>query len=127
MLISLYTLFDIDKNGILKSDEVAASLIVLCRGSMAAKLKFAIEIFSSTDTDTEIKIRLSEFQTLLYFIFKLSLEAGSEIMIDYPLDKLAKEAATHCFTYEKIDDLANGEVTLNQVLHWLRKSSSLGL
>ena len=48
-------------------------------------------------------------------------------MIDYPLDKLAKEAATHCFTYEKIDDLANGEVTLNQVLHWLRKSSSLGL
>ena len=61
MLISLYTLFDIDKNGILKSDEVAAALVVLCKGSMAAKLKFAIQIFSSTDTENDIKIRHSEF------------------------------------------------------------------
>lgn len=30
MLITLYRLFDIDKNGILRSDEVAASLMVLC-------------------------------------------------------------------------------------------------
>ena len=127
MLISLYTLFDIDKNGILKSDEVAAALVVLCKGSMAAKLKFAIQIFSSTDTENEIKIRHSEFQTMLYFVFKLSLEAGSEIMLDYPLDKLAKETATACFHYEGIDDIAHGEVNLNQVLHWLAKQSSLGI
>ena len=42
MLISLYSLFDIDKNGILKADEVAAALCVLCKGSMASKIKFAI-------------------------------------------------------------------------------------
>ncbi len=60
MLISLYSLFDIDKNGILKSDEVAAALVVLCKGSMASKIKFGLRIFSSTDTETEIKIRLSE-------------------------------------------------------------------
>lgn len=60
MLISLYSMFDIDKNGILKSDEVAAALVVLCKGSMASKIKFGIKIFSSTDTAEEIKIRLSE-------------------------------------------------------------------
>ena len=121
MLISLYTLFDIDKNGILKSDEVAAALVVLCKGSMASKLKFAIEIFSSVETETEIKIRFSEFQTLLYFIFKLSLEAGSEIMLDYPLDQLAKDTATACFQHEGIDDMAQGEIHLNQIMHWMNK------
>mmetsp|Transcript_14272 Transcript_14272/g.19368 ORF Transcript_14272/g.19368 Transcript_14272/m.19368 type:complete len:159 (+) Transcript_14272:453-929(+) len=127
MLISLYTLFDIDKNGILKSDEVAAALVVLCKGSMASKIKFAIQIFSSTDTEEDIKIRLSEFQTLLFFLFKLSLESGSEIMIDYPLEKLAKMTVTSCFQHEGIDDLTNGEVRLNQIMHWLNKQSSLGI
>ena len=50
-LISLYSLFDIDKNGILKSDEVAAALVVLCKGSIASKIKFGLSIFSSTDTE----------------------------------------------------------------------------
>ena len=52
MLISLYRLFDIDKNGILKSDEVAASLCILCKGTIASKIKFGIRIFSSTDTES---------------------------------------------------------------------------
>ena len=51
MLISLYSLFDIDKNGILKSDEVAAALVILCKGSIASKIKFGLRIFSSTDTE----------------------------------------------------------------------------
>ena len=86
MLLSLYSLFDIDKNGILKVDEVSAALCVLCRGSMAKKIRFGIQIFSSTDTEEEVKIRLAELQTFLHFIFKLSLESGNEIMLDYPLD-----------------------------------------
>ena len=102
-LVSLYTLFDIDKNGILKSDEVAACLVVLCKGSMAKKLKFAIQIFSSTDTAEKIQIKYGELKQMLYFIFKLSLEAGSEIMLDYPLDQLAKETATACFQHEGLD------------------------
>ena len=60
MLISLYTLFDIDKNGILKVDEVTAALCILCKGAIASKIKFGIQIFSTTDTDSEIKIRRSE-------------------------------------------------------------------
>ena len=60
MLISLYSLFDIDKNGILKTDEVTAALCILCKGSIASKIKFGIEIFSSTDTATECKIRRAE-------------------------------------------------------------------
>lgn len=109
-LVTLYRLFDIDRNGILKSDEVAAALLVLCRGSIAAKLRFGIRIFSSTDTETDIKIGWTEFQTLVYFIFKLSMESGNEIMIDYPLDKLANQVTDACFEHCGAGD--NGEVHL---------------
>ena len=126
-LITLYHLFDIDKNGILKSDEIAACLVVLCRGSMAKKIKFGLRIFSSTDTETIVQIRLNEFATFLHFIFKLSLENGSEIMLDYPLNKLAKETATACFNFSGITDLEKGQVTLNQVLNFMNKQSSLGI
>lgn len=121
MLISLYTKFDIDKNGILNSNEVAAALVVLCKGSIASKIKFGIQIFSSTDTETDIKIRLSELQTFMHFIFKLSLEAGSEIMLDYPLDKLAKEVCIAAFEFNGITDLARGEIRLNQLMTYLNK------
>lgn len=126
-LITLYHLFDIDKNGILKADEISACLVVLCRGSMAKKIKFGIRVFSSTDTETEIKIRLGEFSTFLHFIFRLSLENGNEIMLDYPLDKLAKETATACFKFNQIADLERGEVTLKQVLNFMNKQSSLDI
>ena len=126
-LITLYHLFDIDKNGILKADEISACLVVLCRGSMAKKIKFGIRVFSSTDTETEIKIRLGEFSTFLHFIFRLSLENGNEIMLDYPLDKLAKETATACFKFNQITDLERGEVTLKQVLNFMNKQSSLDI
>ena len=104
MLISLYSLFDIDKNGILKADEIAAALCVLCKGSIASKIKFGIQIFSSTDTEAEIKIRMNEFISLVHFIFKLSLEKGNEIMLDYPLDKLAREVAVACWKFNNIED-----------------------
>ena len=126
-LITLYHLFDIDKNGILKSDEISACLVVLCRGSMAKKIKFGIRVFSSTDTEQEVKIRLGEFSTFLHFIFKLSLENNNEIMLDYPLDKLAKETATAAFQFNKIEDLERGEITLNQVLNYMNKQSSLDI
>ena len=76
-LMLLYRFFDIDKNGILDVSEVAASLVILCKGSMASKIKFAIEIFSSVDTETESKILFSEFKRLIHFIFKLSLESSN--------------------------------------------------
>ena len=126
-LISLYTLFDIDKNGILKADEVAASLIVLCKGSVASKIKFAIKIFSSTNTEADIKINWKEFKTLLHYIFKLSLESSNEIMLDYPLEKLAKDVANSCFAFNEVEDLARGEVRLNQIMNYINKQSTLGI
>lgn len=127
MLITLYSLFDIDKNGILKADEIAAALVVLCKGSVASKIKFGIQIFSSTDTEREVKIRLNEFTSFLHFIFKLSLEQGNEIMLDYPLDKLAKEVAVACWKFNEIEDLERGEVHLNQVMNFMNKQSTLGI
>lgn len=127
MLISLYSLFDIDKNGILKADEVAAALCVLCKGSVASKIKYGMQIFSSTDTDTEVKIKLSEFTEFLSFIFKLSLERGNEIMLDYDLEKLAREVATACWKFNGIEDLERGEVHLNQVMNFMNKQSTLDI
>ena len=85
----MHRVFDIDKNGILDVKEVAAALVILCKGSMASKVKFGLEIFSSIETETCINIKYSEFGTFLYFIFKLSLESSTEIMLDYDLNKLA--------------------------------------
>merc|ERR1712060_200870 len=126
-LASLYTKFDIDKNGILRSDEVAAALMILCRGSIASKIKFGIKIFSSTDTATEVKIGFTEFKTLIHFIFKLALESSNEIMIDYPLDQLAKDVANACFDFNGVEDKERGEVHLNQVMNFLNKQSTLGI
>ena len=87
--MKMYRVFDIDKNGILDVKEVAAALVILCKGSMASKVKFGLSIFSSVDTPTDIKIKYTEFRALLFFVFKLSLETANEIMLDYDLNKLA--------------------------------------
>ena len=41
-LQKMYRVFDIDKNGILDVQEVAAAMVILCKGSMASKVKFGI-------------------------------------------------------------------------------------
>lgn len=46
-------------------------------------------------------------------------------MLDYPLDKLAGEVSTACWTYNKIEDIDSGECNLNQILNFMKKSSSL--
>ena len=88
-LLKMHRVFDIDKNGILDVKEVAAALVILCRGSMAKKVKFGLQVFSSVDTKNDISIKYAEFRTFLHFIFKLSLESSTEIMLDYDLSKLA--------------------------------------
>lgn len=126
-LISLYSLFDIDKNGILKTDEVTASLCILCKGSVASKIKFGMRIFSSTDTKDDLKIRRGELRNFLHFIFKLSLETGNEIMLDYPIDKLTTDVSKACFVFNGIEDLDNGEVRFDQVMKFMNKQSTLGV
>lgn len=127
MLISLYSLFDIDKNGILNANEVAAAMCVLARGAIAKKIKFGIRIFSSTDTKAEVKIRYHEFSKYLHFIFKLSLENKNEIMLDYDLETLAKEVATAAFVFNKLDPKSKDEIHLNQIMNFMNKQSSLDM
>ena len=106
------------------SRSLACSLIAaafLASDALAKKIKFGIRIFSSTDTKTEVKIRMGEFTTFLHFIFKLSLENKNEIMLDYPLDKLAKETSMAAFKHAGIEDLERGQITLNQVLTFMNK------
>lgn len=91
MLRKLYGVFDIDKNNILDVNEVAACLVVLCKGSLASKVSFGFQIFSSVDTPEDVKIKYSELRAFLYFIFRLSLETQSETLLDYDLETMAGE------------------------------------
>ena len=93
----MHRVFDIDKNGILDVKEVAAALVILCKGSVASKVKFGLQIFSSVDTEASIRIKYAEFRTFLFFIFKLSLESSTEIMLDYDLNKLADQVASGAY------------------------------
>ena len=121
-LQKMHRVFDIDKNGILDVKEVAAALVILCKGSMASKVKFGLQIFSSIDTEGCINIKYSEFRTFLHFIFKLSLESSTEIMLDYDLNKLADQVASSAYTFAGIEDKKKN-IDMNQVMQFLNKVS----
>ena len=118
----MYRVFDIDKNGILDVQEVAAAMVILCKGSVASKVKFGIEIFSSIDTEDKVIIKYSEFRSFLFFIFKLSLESSTEILLDYDLNKLSDEVATKAFEFAG-EDPKKGTIEMNQVMQFLNKVS----
>ena len=61
-LRKLYKAFDIDGNNVLDVNEVAASLVVLCKGSLASKISFGFQIFSSVDTPENVVIKYSELR-----------------------------------------------------------------
>jgi Ca2+-binding EF-hand superfamily protein len=116
-LRKLYSVFDIDKNGILDVNEVAACLVVLCKGSLASKISFGLKIFSTVDTPQEVKIKYSELREFMFFIFRLSLETQSEILLDYDLETMAGEVVASAFKYWDIDE--NGEILLAQLTKFL--------
>ena len=121
-LLKMHRVFDIDKNGILDVKEVAAALVILCRGSIGKKVKFGLQVFSSTDTKNDISIKYAEFRTFIHFIFKLSLESSNEIMLDYDLYKLAGQVATGAFDFAGIDP-EKATINMNQVMQYLSKVS----
>ena len=119
MLISLYSLFDIDKNGILKADEVAAALCVLCKGSIASKIKFGMKIFSSTDTETEVKIKMSEFTEFLKW--KKLVKQENDLKAENDEQSLVKKSAEMMVgrnpPSQQQNDLDSGEKSSESPVH----------
>ena len=54
------------------------------------------------------------------------MESGNEIIIDYPLDKMASQVATACFAFNDVN-VGKGEVNLQQVMAYLTKPSTLDI
>ena len=48
-------------------------------------------------------------------------------MLDYPLEKLAKETCEAAFKFNNIEDLERGEIHFNQVMNYINKQSTLGI
>ena len=92
----MYNFIDIDKNNFVDYKELTAALIVLCKSTMEAKLTYGIKIFSRSSDN---KINWIEFKRLLNFIYKLSLENSSQILLDYDLNTLATQVADYAFDY----------------------------
>lgn len=77
--------------------------MILCKGDVAQKLKFALRVFSSTDTEESITIDFKELRRLFNFIFRLSLETSTEILLDYDLEQLADIVAKDAFESHEVD------------------------
>jgi Ca2+-binding EF-hand superfamily protein len=92
----LYNFIDIDKNNFVDYKELSAALIVLCKASLESKLTYGIKVFSRS---VENKVKYTELKNLLHFIYKLCLETKNEILLDYDMDKLAKEVSDYAFEY----------------------------
>lgn len=59
-----------------------------------------------------ICIKLKNLRKYILCILKLALCTSSEIILDYPVEKLATATAEKCLEYCGVKDKANGRVTL---------------
>jgi hypothetical protein len=95
----------------------------LCKGDVAQKLKFALQVFSSTDTEKDITIDFKELRRLIHFVFRLSLETSTEILLDYDLEQLASIVAKDAFESNGLDIL-KGKLELKQLIRFVNKVSA---
>ena len=121
----LVKVFDTNKNGKLEYQEAVSAFCILCRGSVQAKLKYQMMAYSEVmadeshqvaegeDIDPEkVVIRLKNLRKYMLCVFKLALCSSSEIILDYPIDKLATATAEKCLEHSGISDKHKGVITL---------------
>ena len=65
-------------------------------------------------------IKYTEFRSFLFFIFKLSLETSSEILLDYDLNKLADQVAAKAYEFAGVDK-RTGHLSMGQIMQFLNK------
>ena len=86
-----------------------SAFCVLCKGSIQAKLKYLMLAYSemakdkagNTGADVDIEevepkdlvIRLKNLKKFILCVLRLALCSTAEVMLDYPLDKLAAATA----------------------------------
>lgn len=123
--------FDTNKNGKLEFQEAIAAFCVLCKGSIQSKLKYlmlgyseviqtkklkrgqtltSIDIFDVEEKDLAIKLK--NLKKFMLCVLRLALCSTPEVMLDYPIDKLAMATAEKCMEFAGVTDRKNGMVSL---------------
>lgn len=136
----LVKVFDANKNGKLEYQEAVSAFCTLCRGSVQSKLKYQMLAYSEcidsetlanaedADADpTKIVIRLKNLRKYILCVLKLALCSSSEIILDYPVEKLATATAEKCLEYCGVTDKKEGKVTLAQVAQFVATSNTMAI
>ena len=106
----LMKVFDTNKNGKLEYQEAISAFCILCPGSIQAKLKCLMLAYSevykeptgegmSEQDPRGITIRPKNLKKFMGCIFKLALCTSPELLLDYPIDKLAAQTAEKCLSW----------------------------
>lgn len=106
--------FDTNKNGKLEFNEAISAFCILCKGSVQAKLKYLmlayseaiqkkgnIDVFELDNKDLVIKSK--NIKKIMVCVLRLALCSTPEIMLDYPVDKLAAATTQKCLEYCGVD------------------------
>ena len=72
-------------------------------------------------------IRFKNLKKFMLCVLKLALESGTEIMLDFPIDKLAQATAEKCMEFAGVTDLAKGTVSLEQVTRFIDTSNPVAI
>lgn len=137
----LVKVFDTNKNGKLEYQEAVSAFCTLCRGSIQSKLKYQMLAYSecldcevvaaqddlSNVDPSRICIRLKNLRKYILCILKLALCSSSEIILDYPVEKLATATAEKCLEYCGVKDKKEGRVTLAQVAQFVETSNTMAI
>ena len=128
----LVKVFDTNKNGKLEYQEAISAFCTFCKGSVQAKIKYQMlaysEVYTKQNTsqvqsikNEDVGIRLKNLKKFIGAVLKLALCSGSEIMLDYDIDKLASATAEKCFDNQGV--ARDGIVSLNAVTEFIETAS----
>ena len=70
-------------------------------------------------------IRSKNLKKFMLCVLRLGLCSSSEIMLDYPLDKLAAATTEKCLIFAGVTDHKNGTVNLDQLTRYVSTASTL--
>lgn len=83
---------------------------------------------ADTDDPKNICIRQKNLKKYILAVLKLALCSSSEIILDYPVEKLAEATAKKCIEYAMSkEDGGEGKVSLEQVHRFVETAKPLAI
>ena len=110
-----------------------SAFCALCKGSVQSKLKYQMLAYTEVikedgdqDDPKNICLRLKNLKQYIECILKLALCSSSEILLDYPVDKLAQATAEKCMEFAMVDK-QKGMVTLEDVHRFIETANPVSI